>query len=90
MNQTRAQLDHKIALLEARARALTPRRLSERYMPDFVAEKVIGSVLTLIGLKMVWSKWRSDHRRRARIRAAVEAYGRSNSQLTHHNSHRAL
>lgn len=76
MNQTRAQLDRKIGLLEERARAYTPRQLSERYLPDFLAEKVLGTVLTLVGVKMVWSGWRANHRRRARIRAAIESYGR--------------
>ena len=76
MNQTRAQLDRKIGLLEERARAYTPRQLSERYLPDFLAEKVLGTVLTLVGVKMVWSGWRANHRRRARIRAAMESYGR--------------
>ena len=76
MNQTRAQLDRKIGLLEERARAYTPRQLSERYLPDFLAEKVLGTVLTLIGVKMAWSAWRANHRRRAQIRAAIESYGR--------------
>ena len=39
MNQTRAELDRKIGLLEARARALTPRELSERYLPDYFARE---------------------------------------------------
>ncbi len=76
MNQTRAQLDRKIGLLEARARSYTPRQLSERYLPDFLAERVLGSVLTLVGVKMAWSRWRSHRDRRARVRAAVESYGR--------------
>ena len=76
MNQTRAQLDQKIGLLEERARAYTPRQLSERYLPDYMAEKVLGTVLTLVGVKMAWSSWRANHRRRARIRAAIEGYGR--------------
>jgi hypothetical protein len=76
MTQTRAQLDHKIDLLEARARALTPRQLSQRYLPDYFAERVMGTVLTVVGLTMAWSRWRTNRSRRARIRAAVESYGR--------------
>jgi len=76
MTQTRAQLDRKIDLLEARARALTPRQLSQRYLPDYFAEKVMGTVLTAVGLKMVWSQWRTNHDRRRRVRAAIESYGR--------------
>lgn len=76
MNQTRAQLDRKIGLLEARARSYTPRQLSERYLPDFLVERVVGSVLTLVGIKMAWGMWRAHRNRRARVRAAVESYGR--------------
>lgn len=76
MNETRAQLDQKIGLLEAKARALTPARLSDRYLPDYFAERVFGSLLTLIGAKMAWSRWRAGQNRRARVRAAVESYGR--------------
>lgn len=76
MNQTRAELDRKIGLLEARARALTPRQLSDRYLPDFFVEKALGSVLTMVGMKMAWSHWRANNHRRARVRAAVESYGR--------------
>jgi hypothetical protein len=76
MNQTRAQLDRKIGLLEERARAYSPRQLSDRYLPDFLAEKVLGSLLTLVGVKMAYAGWRAHNNRRRRIRAAVEAYGR--------------
>jgi hypothetical protein len=75
MNQTRAELDRKLELLEARARAY-PHQLSERYVPDFLAEKVLGSLLTIIGAKMALSEWRAHHKRRRQIRAAVESYGR--------------
>ena len=76
MSETRAQLDQKLGLLEEKARALTPRRLSERYVPDYFAERVIGSILTLIGTKMAWNRWRASRQRRTRIRAAIESYGR--------------
>jgi hypothetical protein len=76
MNQTRAQLDQKIGLLEARARALTPRQLSHRYLPEYFAERVFGGLLTLVGLKMAWTRMRANHSRRARVRAAVQSYGR--------------
>ena len=76
MNETRAQLERKIGLLEARARALTPRQLSQRYLPEYFAEKVMGTVLTVIGLTMAWSRWRTNQDRRRRVRAAIESYGR--------------
>jgi len=77
MSETRAQLDQKLGLLEAKARALTPRTLSERYLPDYFAERVIGGILTLMGVRMAWSRWRNTRHRRAQIRSAVESYGRS-------------
>ena len=55
MNQTRAELGRKIGLLEARARELTPARLSAQYVPDYMLERTIGAVLTLIGVRMAWS-----------------------------------
>ena len=76
MNETRAQLDQKIGLLEAKARALTPRRLSDRYLPEYFAERVMGSLLTLVGAKMAWTRWRAGQHRRARVRAAMQSYGR--------------
>ena len=76
MSETRAQLDQKIGLLEEKARALTPRQLSERYLPDYFAERVIGSVLLVAGSRMVWRQWRAGRNGRADVRAAVESYGR--------------
>ena len=58
MSRTRAELDRKIGLLETRARELTPRRLSERYLPEYLWERVIGGVLTIVGLRMAWSQYR--------------------------------
>jgi hypothetical protein len=75
MSQTRADIDRKIALLEARARDLTPKRLSERYVPKYALDRAIGGLLTVIGLRMAWSLWRSHYSRRKRVRAALESYG---------------
>lgn len=75
MSRTRAELDRKITRLEARARELTPRRLSERYMPDYLWERVIGGVLTLVGIRMAWSQYRHRQQRRDRVRGAMAAYG---------------
>jgi hypothetical protein len=77
MSHTRAELDRKLALLQARAKRLSPRRYAERYVPDYPLDRAIGGVLTLIGLKMAWSRYRGLKTRRARVRAALEAYGRS-------------
>jgi hypothetical protein len=71
MSRTRAELDDKLVRLQARVSDLTPQRLSERYVPDYLAERVIGGVLTAIGLKMAWSMYRKRTNRRARVRAAL-------------------
>ena len=72
MSQTRSELDRKITMLESRARQMSPRAYARRYMPDYLAERVIGGVLTLIGLRMAWGMYRRRHSpRRARLRAAL-------------------
>jgi hypothetical protein len=76
MSVTRAEIDRKLERLEARARELTPRRLSERYLPAFALDRAIGAGLTLLGVTMAWSQWRNSLGRRARVRAALESYGR--------------
>ena len=54
MSHTRAELDRKITQLETRAKALTPRELSRRYLPEYFVDRVIGGILTLIGVTMAW------------------------------------
>ncbi len=68
MSRTRAELDDKLARLQARVSELTPQRLTERYVPDFFIDRVIGSVLTIVGLKMAWSQYRHRSNRRDRMR----------------------
>ena len=70
MTQTRAELDRKIARLEARAHEMTPRAYAKRHLPDYFAERVIGSVLTLIGMRMAWKMYRQRTRRREWMREA--------------------
>ena len=76
MSHTRAALDRKLTLLEARAREMTPRQLSQRYLPEYFAERAIGGVLTVIGLKMAWSMYRKRRQRREALRTALMAFGR--------------
>jgi hypothetical protein len=76
MNQTRAELDWKLARLEARARELRPTNVARRYMPDYALDRAIGAALTLIGTRMAWKHWRNGHNRRARIQEAFASYGR--------------
>lgn len=76
MSRTRAELDEKLALLQARVSDLTPQKLSQRYMPEYFADRMIGGLLTLVGLKMAWSQYRWHNNHRNRLRAEVNAYGR--------------
>ena len=66
MSRTRAELDEKLARLQARVSELTPQRLTERYMPDYLVDRVIGGVLTVVGLRMAWSMYRHRSNRKAR------------------------
>ena len=76
MTQTRQELDRKIAQLEVRAREMTPRAYAERHLPEYMAERTIGSILTLIGLRMAWGMYRRRRRHRGEVRQAMVAYGR--------------
>jgi hypothetical protein len=70
MSLTRASLDRRIAELEERAHELTPRVYVERHLPEFWAERLIGSALTLTGLWMALRLYRRRIGRRAQMRAA--------------------
>ena len=76
MSQTRADLDRKLAELQSRARDMSPRKVVERNLPEYFAERVIGTILTLAGLRMAWHHYRGRLGRRARVREAVASYGR--------------
>jgi hypothetical protein len=76
MSHTRADLDRKLALLQERAREMTPRRYVERHMPDYAVERAAGALLTIAGLFMAWRMYQSRALRRAKVRAAMESYGR--------------
>ena len=58
MSRTREQLDEKLTLLRGKVNDLTPRRVAQRYMPEYFADRALGGILTLIGLKMAWSRYR--------------------------------
>ena len=76
MSETRAQLDRKIALLEQRARNFSPKRYARDHMPEYFIDRMIGAVLTLIGVRMAVGQIRAARNHRARVRAALESYGR--------------
>lgn len=75
MSQTRAELDAKLVALQARVSEMSPQKLSERYVPDYLADRALGALLTLIGLKMAWSHYKWRQRRHERVRAQMIAYG---------------
>ena len=58
MSRTRAELDQKLSRLQGKVTDLTPRRLSERYLPEYFVDRVAGGLLTVVGLKMAWSRFR--------------------------------
>ena len=35
---------------------LTPRHLAQRYLPEYFVDRVVGGMLTLVGLKMAWAQ----------------------------------
>mgnify|MGYP003577300610 CR=1 FL=1 len=74
MSRTREQLDQKLSLLRGKVNDLTPRRVAQRYVPEYFADRALGGVLTLIGLKMAWSQYRWHHDRRERMRGRLAEY----------------
>ena len=76
MSRTRAELDEKLSMLQARVSDLTPRRLTQRYVEDYSVDRFVGGMLTLIGLKMAWTRYRELKRRRDRLHHERAGYGR--------------
>jgi hypothetical protein len=74
MSQTRAELDQKLVALQERMSELSPHNLKQRYMSEYFVDRVIGGILTVIGLKMAWSQYRWHHDRRARVRGRLAEY----------------
>ena len=64
MSQTKAELDYKISQLQRKTRAMTPRAVARRVMPERALDYAIGSVLTLVGARMAWGRFRAYGRRR--------------------------
>ena len=74
MSHTRAELDRKITRLEAKAREMTPRELTRRYVPEYFTDRVVGGILTLVGLRLAWGMYRQRVQRRERLQAAMGGY----------------
>ena len=76
MSRTRAELDQKLSALQAKVHDLTPRRLSQRYLPDYFGDRMVGAILTLVGMKMAWSRYRAMKQRREIRERLLGGYGR--------------
>jgi hypothetical protein len=76
MSRTRAELDSKLSALQERVSDLTPRRLTQRYMPEYFVDRMVGGILTLVGLKLAWSQYREIKHRRERLQHELAGYGR--------------
>jgi hypothetical protein len=73
MSQTKAELDYKISQLQRKAKGMTPRSVVSRYMPERSLDYAIGGVLTLVGARMAWGRYRAQRNRRERLRATLQA-----------------
>ena len=71
MSQTKAELDYKISQLQRKAHDLTPLAVVRRYMPERALDYAIGGVLTLVGAKMAWGRFRMRRNRRDRLIASL-------------------
>ena len=72
MSQTKAELDHKISQLQRKTHAMTPRAVARRFMPERALDYAIGSVLTVVGARMAWGRFRV-HGHRRELRKALAA-----------------
>ena len=72
MSQTKAELDYKISQLQRKAKDMTPRSVVRRVMPERALDYALGGVLTLVGAKMAWGRYRAHRNRRERLRASLQ------------------
>ena len=59
MSQTKAELDYKISQLQRKTHAMTPRAVARRFMPERALDYAIGGVLTVVGARMAWGRFRA-------------------------------
>ena len=72
MSQTKAELDYKISQLQRKAKDMTPRSVVRRVMPERSLDYALGSVLTLVGARMAWGRYRAQRNHRERLRATLQ------------------
>jgi hypothetical protein len=73
MSQTKAELDYKISQLQRKAKDMTPRSVVSRVMPERTLDYALGSVLTLVGARMSWGRFRAQRNRKERLRESLQA-----------------
>jgi hypothetical protein len=73
MSQTKAELDYKISQLQRKTHAMTPRAAARRFMPERALDYAIGGVLTLVGARMAWGRFRAHRSHRQELRRTLAA-----------------
>jgi hypothetical protein len=76
MSQTKAELDYKISQLQRKAKDMTPRSVVSRVMPERTLDYALGSVLTLVGARLAWGRYRARRNRRERLRETLQTSNR--------------
>ena len=75
ITQTKAELDYKISQLQRKAKDMTPRSVVSRMMPARTLDYALGGVLTVVGARLAWGRYRAIRNRRERLRAELDAAG---------------
>jgi hypothetical protein len=52
---------------------MTARSVVSRVMPERALDYALGSVLTLVGARMAWGRYRAQRNRRERLRETLHA-----------------
>jgi hypothetical protein len=75
ITQTKAELDYKISQLQRKTKDMTPRSVVSRMMPERTLDYALGGVLTVVGARLAWGRYRAIRNRRERLRAELDAAG---------------
>jgi len=51
---------------------MTPRSVVSRVLPARALDYAIGSMLTVVGVRMAWGRYRAQRSRRERLRANLQ------------------
>jgi len=75
ITQTKAELDYKISQLQRKTKDMTPRSVVSRMMPERTLDYALGGVLTVVGARLAWGRYRAIRNRREQLRAELDAAG---------------